>query len=101
MNDRNQQEMSRYVPVSSCHYLIDLDFPGQSEPHYAQDLFHWQVVAKWPFLDSPHSQNPFLRAFYVPKWSETSNMWNTYYLLKAKPDTQRRVTLKVVDKGTY
>ena len=75
--------MSRYVQISTCHYLVDLDFPDQSEPHYAREVDNWKVVAQWPFLDAPHSQVSFLRAFYLPKWSESLNSWNTYYLLKS------------------
>ncbi|VDL82642.1 unnamed protein product [Nippostrongylus brasiliensis] len=37
MNDMNQEEMSRYVPLDTCDYLIDLETPDQTtdlEPNY-------------------------------------------------------------------
>ncbi|KAK6735534.1 hypothetical protein RB195_018628 [Necator americanus] len=39
MNDLNREEMSRYVPLDTCDYVVDLDVPDQAttlEPNYGQ-----------------------------------------------------------------
>ncbi|KAH3767370.1 Alg9 family mannosyltransferase family protein [Pelomyxa schiedti] len=85
MNDLNLEEPTRYTPLTQCHYLVDMTFPGQSEPDYAGDAENWKVVKQWLFLDAPHSPNPLLRSFWV-SWSINGikNSWNQYSLLKNK-----------------
>ncbi|VDK59397.1 unnamed protein product [Cylicostephanus goldi] len=37
MNDMNQEEMSRYVPLETCDYIVDLEIPDQTtslEPNF-------------------------------------------------------------------
>lgn len=91
MNDLNKQEMSRYVSgfalladpkikESECHYLIDLEFPSQSEPFYSKKP-NWQTIARFPFLDAEAS-NKFLRAFFVPSLSPKHCKFQSYHILK-------------------
>jgi len=82
MNDLNLQEMSRYVNVSECHYLIDFEFPSQSETKYSKEP-NWTVLFQYPFLDAD-SSNKFLRAFYVPSLSSKHCTFRPYYIFKNK-----------------
>jgi len=82
MNDLNKQEMSRYVNLSQCHYLVDFEFPSQSEPFYSQ-MTEWETIAQYPFLDAENS-NKFLRAFYVPTLSPKYCTYRPYRVLKNK-----------------
>jgi alpha-1,2-mannosyltransferase len=54
MNDMNQEEPGRYVNISSCQYLVDLDKASTSEeePNFSQMVHEWKIVASVPFLDS-------------------------------------------------
>jgi alpha-1,2-mannosyltransferase len=67
MNDANLEEPSRYVNISSCHYLVDVDVPdeAENEPRYVQLTKDWQVLITAKFLDNPRSHR-FFRAFFIP-----------------------------------
>ncbi|KAF8971754.1 glycosyltransferase family 22 protein [Flammula alnicola] len=89
LNDLNKEDMSHYVPVSQCDYLIDLDFPlhpssTSLEPRYATMTDTWERVSCHPFLDARHS---FLltRMFWLPgsKW-KSQNEFGDYCLLRNK-----------------
>ncbi|KAH3807838.1 alpha-1,2-mannosyltransferase ALG9-like isoform X2 [Dreissena polymorpha] len=85
MNDMNKEEPSRYVNVSRCHYLVDLDLPteAQHEPRYSQDTEDWSVLVSIPFLDAARSHRVF-RAFYIPFISSQYCVYENYNLLKTK-----------------
>jgi alpha-1,2-mannosyltransferase len=88
-NDQNQEEMSRYINESDCHYIVDLDFEGQSEPHYAAQTDRWEVIFAHPFINSAAS-HPFFRAFYVPPpLSAGKTRWDRYVLLRSKTHFSR------------
>lgn len=60
-NDVNREELDQYVDVSTCDYLIDLDYPFRSnysplEPRYVRDADQWSQVKCLPFLDSAGSK---------------------------------------------
>jgi len=82
MNDRNKEVFDRYVNVTQCHYIVDLDFPDQSEPHYVEDKDKWEIAFVMPFLDSKRSPNRWLRAFWIPILSDQYNVKSQYYLLR-------------------
>ncbi|KAG6814143.1 hypothetical protein H0H92_002138 [Tricholoma furcatifolium] len=97
-NDLNKEEPSHYVPVESCDYLIDLDFPlhpmeSALEPRYATDSKSWDRVFCRPFIDARHSRL-LTRAFWAPgeAW-QNNNEFGDYCLLKNKA----LVTKKEVD----
>jgi alpha-1,2-mannosyltransferase len=83
MNDMNQEEPGRYVNISSCQYLVDLDKASTSEeePNFSQMVHEWKIVASVPFLDSSRS-NVLYRAFYVPVVSEKEVVYGSYNLLQ-------------------
>jgi alpha-1,2-mannosyltransferase len=76
------------VEVSTCDYLLDLDFPRHPvesplEPRYAVDTAHWERVVCRPFLDARHS--PLLtRTLWLPgqRWWEM-NEYGDYCLLRS------------------
>jgi len=82
MNDENREERSRYINVSACHYMVDLEFDTQTEPHYSK-ISNWEVILQLPFLDAATSPTIF-RAFYVPFLSSKYCNFSTYYLLRNK-----------------
>eukprot|EP01103_Thecamoeba_quadrilineata_P002442 TRINITY_DN1239_c0_g1_i3.p1 TRINITY_DN1239_c0_g1~~TRINITY_DN1239_c0_g1_i3.p1 ORF type:complete len:420 (-),score=61.35 TRINITY_DN1239_c0_g1_i3:43-1302(-) len=82
MNDQNLEELSRYVDVSECDYIVDQDDEKQREERYAVDEESWKVVGWYPFLDSESSPSPH-RAFWVPFVSATKNKFNRYVLLQS------------------
>ncbi|GAA6059335.1 hypothetical protein JCM10212_005915 [Sporobolomyces blumeae] len=91
MNMFNQEEKDRYVDVSTCDYLVDLDFPSRPassfsplEPRYAADSSTWDVVFSHPFLDAENSP-VYSRAIRlpVPGWGK-GNQWGEYVLLRRK-----------------
>ncbi|ERE77083.1 alpha-1,2-mannosyltransferase ALG9 [Cricetulus griseus] len=54
MNDQNQEEPSRYIDISKCHYLVDLDTMRETprEPNYSSNREEWISLAHRPFLDA-------------------------------------------------
>lgn len=111
-NDLNQEEFDRYVPVSSCDYLIDLDYPHRHlssdtetglEPRYAVEANEWDRVFCSPFLDAEWSRAvvepgegavkrvvkkvaaTVHRVLWLPKvWFGNANVYGDYCLLRNK-----------------
>lgn len=82
MNDLNLEEPTRYIDVSRCHYLIDLDVPSNSklELDYSQSD-DWTIVASAPYLDASRSHR-LMRAFYIPFVSSYYCTYANYNILK-------------------
>ncbi|SPO30486.1 related to ALG9 - mannosyltransferase [Ustilago trichophora] len=112
-NDLNKEEPDRYVDVSTCDYLVDLDLPHRSlvssgkeslyEPRYATKTEEWDRVFCGAFLDAEFSRpaaDPrdsilkkvvqkaaaaMHRAFWLPKsWPGNANMYGDYCLLRSR-----------------
>ncbi|XP_013415358.1 alpha-1,2-mannosyltransferase ALG9 [Lingula anatina] len=85
MNDMNREEPDRYVNISKCHYLIDLDLPRETklEPRYSQQKNNWKVLTTTQFLDPSRSHKLF-RAFFVPFVSSRYVTFVDYNLLQTK-----------------
>ncbi|KAI5477022.1 alpha-1,2-mannosyltransferase, glycosyltransferase family 22 protein [Pseudohyphozyma bogoriensis] len=94
MNELNKEEMDRYVDISTCHYLVDLDFPHRTrptpplEPRYAVDSANWDRVHCHHFLDNEESSQ-LTRTFLVPlnAWHE-HNKFGDYCLLRNRNKLQ-------------
>ncbi|KAL0951587.1 hypothetical protein HGRIS_008268 [Hohenbuehelia grisea] len=89
LNDLNREEPAHYVPVETCDYIIDLDFPlhpsvSAHEPRYAIDTATYDRVACLPFLDARHSRL-LTRTLWMPGegWQEL-NEFGDYCLLRNK-----------------
>ncbi|KAF8910176.1 glycosyltransferase family 22 protein [Gymnopilus junonius] len=100
LNDLNKEDVSHYIPVEQCDYLVDLDFPlhpssSPLEPRYAVMTDTWERAYCHPFLDNEHS---FLltRMFWLPgeAW-QRPNEYGDYCLLRNKD----RVRMKEVEVG--
>lgn len=86
------------MPIESCDYLVDLDFPkhpvsSHLEPRYAVDNETWERVLCLPFLDASHS--PLLtRMLWLPgSWWQDKNEFGDYCLLK----NREKVYMKEVE----
>lgn len=80
-NDKNADELSRYIPLADCHYLIDMDSDEKRELTFASE--NWQLLSQFPFIDSFASPT-LTRAFYIPFYSSQKNVYNSYFLLLNK-----------------
>lgn len=85
MNDANKEELSRYISVLDCHFLVDSDYPeaSQRDPPYSRDSANWTIVESYPFLDAQRSPQLF-RAFYIPYLSDKKCKFIGYNLLQNK-----------------
>lgn len=99
LNDMNKEEKGQYVDVSTCDYLIDLDFPehprvSAHEPRYAVNSDVWDRVFCTPFLDAAHS-SLLTRTLWLPtsSWSE-KNSFGDYCLLRDKRKAFKRENIK-------
>ena len=83
MNDQNREEMSRYINITQCHYLIDLDVEQEAEfePRYSLNIKDWKIIASEKFLDSSRSSK-LHRAFYIPFLSNKHTSYINYNLLQ-------------------
>ncbi|XP_038609657.1 alpha-1,2-mannosyltransferase ALG9-like [Tachyglossus aculeatus] len=91
MNDQNREEPSRYVDLSKCHYVVDLDGVTETarEPRFSAHREDWLSLAHRPFLDASRSSR-FLRAFYVPFLSEQHTVFANYTIFKPRRAKQAR-----------
>jgi len=96
LNDRNEEEMSRYVDVSTCDYFIDSDFPlrhtssppTEHEPRYVLATETWDKIITFPFLDAANS-GALSRLLWFPEtfWQEQEgfgNQFGEYVMLRNK-----------------
>ncbi|VDL82476.1 unnamed protein product [Nippostrongylus brasiliensis] len=91
MNDMNQEEMSRYVPLDTCDYLIDLETPDQTtdlEPNYGSMTDTFRRLYTHPFLLSSKS-HWFYRAFFIPRVSARKTAFANYTIYQRIPPTTR------------
>ena len=82
-NDLNQEEISRYVDLEKCHYLIDSSKgnPTENEPDYSRDEKNWTTLASHKMLDLANSP-VIIRSFYLPFFSDEHNRYFYYKLLR-------------------
>ncbi|CAA90107.2 Alpha-1,2-mannosyltransferase algn-9 [Caenorhabditis elegans] len=85
MNNLNQEEISRYVDLDSCDYVVDVDMPqSDREPDFRKMEDNWKPVDSLPFIDVSKSTgfHGLLRAFYVPFLSAKHNVMTTCTLYR-------------------
>ncbi|KAK4213464.1 Alg9-like mannosyltransferase family-domain-containing protein [Rhypophila decipiens] len=97
LNDRNEEDLGKYVDLRSCVFLVDTQYPEQqktlgwapppNEPDYVADTEHWREVKCVPFLDA--ASTPFLaRALWAPDWDiipeAFRRKWGRHCLLERK-----------------
>ncbi|VIO95102.1 Plasmid Maintenance Protein containing protein [Brugia malayi] len=83
MNDLNREEISRYIDIGQCDFLIDLETLDTTvlEPNYAEQTNIWRSVVKKKFLLSSYS-HPVYRSFYIPFITGSNNVYGNYHLLE-------------------
>lgn len=86
MNNKNQQDMSKYVPVEDCHYVVDTDFEtAEKEIRFTQDSENYTKLFCTKFLDTSASQG-IARLLYIPevlhKITRSKLVWTEYCLLE-------------------
>ncbi|TQN67047.1 Alpha-1,2-mannosyltransferase alg9, partial [Colletotrichum shisoi] len=93
LNDRNEEDMGKYVDQRACGFLVDTQYPERNdalppnEPDYVADKEHWEVVKCVPFMDAEKTH--FLaRALWVPDLpfipEKFQRKWGRHCLLKRR-----------------
>ncbi|XP_060516914.1 alpha-1,2-mannosyltransferase ALG9 [Cylas formicarius] len=83
-NDENKEELTLYIDVDKCHFMLDLDLGRETdlEPIYAKRHQIWTVISSYPFLNAEKS-NKLARSFFVPFISEKYVVFGNFSLLQA------------------
>jgi alpha-1,2-mannosyltransferase len=86
MNHLNLEEPTRYVPVNSCDFMVDMDrySDRQFEPNYSFLKDEWEVIYSIPYLDLMNTHRRLYRAFYIPVLSARNAVFVNYNLLRAQ-----------------
>ncbi|KAL7627339.1 mannosyltransferase [Parahypoxylon ruwenzoriense] len=93
MNDRNEEDMGKYVDVRQCSFLVDTQYPENQnplppdEPDYIADEENWEIVKCVPFLDAANT--PLVaRVLWIPDWEivpeSYRRKWGRHCLLQRK-----------------
>ncbi|EED21469.1 alpha-1,2-mannosyltransferase (Alg9), putative [Talaromyces stipitatus ATCC 10500] len=91
MNDRNEEDPSKYIDISQCMFLVDSYFPSRPstslEPDYIHNTKEWEILACHQFLDA--SETPtFGRVLWVPNLPfvprRFKRQWGDYCLLRRR-----------------
>lgn len=93
MNDRNEEDMGKYVGIKQCPFLVDTQYPENrnplppNEPDYIADKENWEIVKCEPFLDAANT-HLLARVLWVPDWSfvpeNLRRKWGRHCLLQRK-----------------
>ncbi|KAI0508796.1 glycosyltransferase family 22 protein [Xylaria bambusicola] len=97
LNDRNEEDMAKYVDTRQCSFLVDTQYPENTdplppyEPDYIADADNWDIVKCEPFLDT--SKTPFIsRVLWMPEASfvpeKYRRRWGRHCLLRRKAYTR-------------
>lgn len=100
MNDRNEEDMSKYIDISHCSFLVDSSFPTveptEVEPDLVNDEENWEVVKCVSFLDNG-ATGLVGRLLWIPDLSIAPTIWRRVWgrhcLLRARQRGGRRVNL--------
>lgn len=92
-NDRNEEDLSKYVELRTCSFLVDTQYPGRSdslppnEPDYIADEENWDVVRCEPFMDAAET-HLLARALWLPDLDivpdKFRRKWGRHCLLQRK-----------------
>lgn len=93
LNDRNEEDLAKYVDIRQCSFLVDTQYPENTEPlpplepDYIADSGKWDVVKCEPFLDA--SKTHFLsRVLWMPESDlipeKYRRRWGRHCLLRRK-----------------
>lgn len=73
-NSLNKEEPSRYIPLSSCNYVVTtVHHPPRTQvARSVAENEGWEATISNPVIDPEHSPT-LTRAFYIPRWSNVRN----------------------------
>ncbi|KRX52756.1 Alpha-1,2-mannosyltransferase ALG9 [Trichinella sp. T9] len=82
MHDDNREELSRYVQLNECDFLVDLSTNRSTrlEPDYMADRNAWKIIYSKPFLLLDRC-NRWLRSYYVPILQKKYCSYGNYAIL--------------------
>lgn len=86
MNNKNQQDLDKYVHIDECHYIVDADFEtAENEIRFTQDSENWSRLYCTKFLDTSASKG-IARLLYMPEifhgLTRSKLVWTDYCLLE-------------------
>ncbi|KRZ38612.1 Alpha-1,2-mannosyltransferase ALG9 [Trichinella pseudospiralis] len=82
MHDDNREELSRYVQLNDCDFLVDLSTNRSTrfEPDYMADRNVWKMIYSKPFLLLDRCSR-WLRSYYVPILQKKHCSYGNYAVL--------------------
>lgn len=93
LNDRNEEDMGKYVDVKACNFFVDTQYALRrdplppSEPDYIADAASWDIIHCEPFLDAA-STHILARTLWVPDLDiipdKFRRKWGRHCLLQRK-----------------
>ena len=93
LNDRNEEDMGKYVDLAACSFLVDTQYPSRAdplppnEPDYIADSKNWDIVQCEPFLDAANT-HVAARTLWVPEWDfipeRLRRKWGRHCLLQKR-----------------
>lgn len=93
LNDRNEEDLSKYVDIKQCSFLIDTQHSEDTgplpphEPDYIADEDNWDIVKCEPFLDASRT-HVLSRVLWIPESSlvpdKYRRRWGRHCLLRRK-----------------
>lgn len=93
LNDRNEEDLAKYVDIRQCSFLVDTQYPENTdplpplEPDYIADGDKWDVVKCEPFLDASKT-HLLARVLWVPESDlvpeKYRRRWGRHCLLRRK-----------------
>jgi len=92
-NDRNEEDLTKYVELPMCSLLVDTQYPERTvplppnEPDYIADMDTWNIVRCEPFLDAANT-HILSRILWVPDLTivpdKYKRKWGRHCLLERK-----------------
>ncbi|GJN76666.1 mannosyltransferase [Purpureocillium lilacinum] len=93
LNDRNEEDLGKYVELRACSFLVDTQYPERkdplppNEPDYIADTENWEVVRCEPFLDAANT-HLLARTIWIPDVSGVPDKfrrkWGRHCLLQRR-----------------
>ncbi|KAK6957340.1 hypothetical protein Daesc_000124 [Daldinia eschscholtzii] len=100
MNDRNEEDMGKYVDIKACNFLVDTQYPERhhalppNEPNYIADKENWEIVKCEPFLDAANT-HLLARVLWIPDLSvvpeKFRRKWGQHCLLQKRNQTEHSI----------
>lgn len=102
MNDRNEEDLSKYTDIQQCNFLVDTQYPlnaekglalPPNEPDYVADTEHWEVINCLPFMDAGNT-GLIPRMIWIPSWlhwipEKYQRKWGQHCLLQQRAPAEK------------